>query len=48
MKKIELKKLDMDCYLETLKNGLEVILVPYEDKKDYYISYVTRFGSSWW
>ena len=45
MKKVELKKLDINCYLETLENGLEVILIPYEDKKDYYISYVTKFGS---
>ena len=45
MRKVELKKLDINCYLETLENGLEVILIPYEDKKDYYISYVTKFGS---
>lgn len=45
MKKISLKKLDINCYLETLKNRLEIILIPYKSKKDYYISYVTKYGS---
>lgn len=45
MKKINLKGLDISCYTETLKNGLEVVLVPYDDKKNYFISYATRFGS---
>ena len=41
MKKIELSKLDVSVYTETLDNGLEVYLVPFEDKKSYFISYVT-------
>ena len=45
MKEIKLKGLDLSCYTETLKNGLEVVLVPYKDKKNYFISYATRFGS---
>ena len=45
MKKISLKKLDLNCYVETLQNDLDVILIPYKDKNNYYISYVTRFGS---
>ena len=45
MKKINLKDLDMDIYTETLKNGLEVYLIPYENKKNYYISFATRYGS---
>lgn len=45
MKEIKLKGLDISCYTEKLKNGLEVILVPYSDKKNYFISYATRFGS---
>jgi len=46
MKKIELSKLDVSVYTETLDNGLEVYLVPFEDKKSYFISYVTKFGST--
>ena len=45
MKKINLKGLDMDLYTETLKNGLEVYMLPYEDKKNYFISFATHFGS---
>ena len=45
MKKINLKGLDMDYYQETLENGLEVYMLPYENKKNYFISFATRFGS---
>ena len=45
MKTIDLKGLDKTLYQETLKNGLEVYLVPYEDKKNYFISYATKYGS---
>ena len=45
MKKINLKGLDMDLYTETLDNGLEVYMLPYENKKNYFISFATRFGS---
>ena len=45
MKKIELKGLDISCYRETLDNGLEVILFPYSNKKNYFMSYATRYGS---
>ena len=45
MKKINLKGLDIDLYTETLNNGLEVYMLPYENKKNYFISYATRFGS---
>jgi len=45
MKKINLKGLDIDVYTETLSNGLEVYLVPYENKKNYFITYATRYGS---
>jgi len=45
MKEIKLKGLDISCYTEKFKNGLEIILVPYSDKKNYFISYATRFGS---
>ena len=45
MKKINLKGLDMAYYQETLENGLEIFMVPYENKKNYFISFATRFGS---
>ncbi len=46
MKKTSLKGLDLDIYTEKLDNGLEVILVPYEDKKNYFMTYATKFGST--
>lgn len=45
MKTIELKGLDKTLYQETLENGLEIYLIPYEDKNNYYISYATKYGS---
>ena len=45
MKKINLKGLEMDCFQETLENGLEVYMLPYENKKNYFISFATRYGS---
>ncbi len=45
MKKQEFKGLGITYYRETLENGLEVVLIPMEDKKNYFISYATRFGS---
>ena len=45
MKEIKLKGLDISAYNETLKNGLEIYLIPYENKKNYFISYATKFGS---
>ena len=45
MKTINLNGLDKTLYQETLKNGLEIYLLPYEDKNNYYISYATKYGS---
>ena len=45
MNKITLKGLDISCYTETLDNGLKVYMVPFEKKKNYFISYATLFGS---
>lgn len=45
MEKVKLEGLDLEAYRETLKNGLEVVFIPYEDKANYYMSYATRFGS---
>ncbi|MBP3841685.1 MAG: insulinase family protein [Bacilli bacterium] len=46
MKKIELSKLDVSVYTETLDNGLEIYLVPFEDKNRYFITYATKYGST--
>lgn len=45
MKKISLKNIDMTLYTETLSNGLEIYMLPYKNKKNYYVSFVTRYGS---
>lgn len=46
MKKIELKGLDASVYYEKLENGLDVYLLPYENKNNYFMTYATRFGSN--
>lgn len=45
MKKTELKGLDISLYTEKLNNELEIYLIPYSNKKNYFISYATHFGS---
>lgn len=45
MKKIDLKGLDISCYTEKLANGLEIYMLPYSNKKNYFMSYATKFGS---
>lgn len=45
MKKIDLVGVDKEIIYEKLDNGLEVYLIPFENKNSYYISYVTRYGS---
>ena len=45
MKKLEVKGLDMTLYKEKVNNGLEIYLLPYTNKKNYFISYATKFGS---
>ncbi len=45
MKEITLKKMEQSVYYEKLENGLEVFLVPYESKKNYYMTYATKYGS---
>ena len=45
MKKINMSHLDADFYQETLENGLEIYMIPYENKKNYFISYATKYGS---
>lgn len=46
MKKYTISGVDQDYYIEQLSNGLEIILLPYHNqKKNYYISYATKYGS---
>lgn len=45
MREIELSSLDMKVYQETLKNGLDIYLVPYDNKEKYFITYATKYGS---
>ena len=45
MKKINLKNLDMTLYTETLSNGLEIYMLPYKNKKNYYVTFATKYGS---
>ena len=45
MKKTSLKGLDMTLYTEVLSNGLEIYMLPYENKKNYYVTFATRYGS---
>ncbi len=46
MKKIKLKDLDVTIYTKKLKNGLDVFLIPYENKNNYFLSFLTKYGSS--
>ena len=45
MKEIELTSLDIKLYTETLDNGLDVYLIPYDNKNNYFMTYATKFGS---
>lgn len=45
MNKISLVGLDQDVYFEKLENGLEVYLIPYQNKSNYTMHYVTKYGS---
>ena len=45
MKEIELTSLDIKLYTETLDNGLDVYLIRYDNKNNYFMTYATKFGS---
>ena len=45
MKEIKLVGLDQSVYHEKLENGLEVYLIPYQNKTNYSMHYITKFGS---
>ncbi len=46
MKEIKLSKLDQSVFYEKLDTGLEVYFIPYENKANYTMHYVTKFGST--
>lgn len=45
MKTIEISGLDQNVYYEKLDNGLEVYLIPYKNKSNYMMHYLTKYGS---
>jgi len=45
MKEIELKGLKQKLYFEKLNNGLDVVLIPFLNKKNYYVNYTVKYGS---
>ena len=45
MNKLELIGTDTEIFHEVLPNGLNVYLLPYKNKNNYFISYFTKFGS---
>lgn len=44
--KIKIAGIDETLYKETLKNGLEVYILPNDNVKNYYITFNTKFGSN--
>lgn len=45
MEKIELQGLEQTCYKEVFDNGMVAYFIPYENKNNYSMHYVTRYGS---
>ena len=45
MKEIKLQDLDQSIYFKKLNNGLEVYFIPYKNKSNYSMHYITKFGS---
>ena len=42
----ELKGLEQKVYIEKLDNGLTIYLIPFENRKNYYIEYIAKFGAA--
>jgi len=42
----EFKNLDVNLFYEKLDNGLDIYLIPYENRNNYYIDYCVRYGSN--
>ena len=45
MIKKEIKGVDVSLFYEKLENGLEVFLIPYSNRKNYYIEYGVKYGA---
>ena len=45
MIKKEIKGLDVNIYYEKLNNGLDIYLVPYSNRNNYYIEYAVKYGA---
>ena len=45
MNKKNYNNLDVDIYYEKLENGLDVFIIPYEDRKNYFIEYGVKYGA---
>ena len=45
MKKIEFLNLDQDMYYFKHKSGLDVYVIPYKNKKNFYALLGTKYGS---
>lgn len=45
MQKIDLIGLDQSIFYKKLENGLEVYMIPYQNKNNYTMHYLTRYGS---
>lgn len=45
METIELKGLDQNIYYDKLDNGLEIYMIPYKNKSNYTMHYLTKYGS---
>ena len=46
MEKIDLDNLGQEAYYEKMKNGLQLCLIPYPDKNNYYVILGTKYGSN--
>ena len=46
MTKKTLEKLNIDIYEETLKNGLQLYIVPIKEKNNIYVTFTTKYGSN--
>ena len=41
----EIKGLDIKVYHEELDNGLKIYLIPIEDRNNYFVEYLVRYGA---
>ena len=46
MIKKEFKNLDIDLFYEKLDNGLDIYLIPYENRNNYFVDYCVKYGSN--